>query len=211
MFLTLNKYTNTSKTTCFANCLCFFFLWSLYIQPSSCLEGAITEVGCDETPSEVRVFCNVRNGTATPDGGDGNAVGRDGHFRSKYCRLTLPRDAKILSLAYGRGTARYSYHGATYNDCGVSFAKPLRRSEIGRWKCMNAMSDDRVYGGFVVVVPPNNTKGIRPTTIMPTTDHGDDHIFIAIQLICSHVRICIVSIHVSHIRHSLTWLVWRIN
>jgi len=27
----------------------------------------------------------------------------------------------------------------------------------------------------------------------------------------SHVRICIVSIHVSHIRHSLTWLVWRIN
>ncbi|XP_003247204.1 uncharacterized protein LOC100574655 isoform X2 [Acyrthosiphon pisum] len=128
-------------------------------------EGAVTEVGCDETPTEVRVFCNVRNGTATPDGGDGNAVGRDGHFRSKYCRITLPRDAKILSLAYGRGTTRYSYHGATYNDCGVSFAKPLRRSEIGRWKCMNAMSDDRVYGGFVVVVPPNNTKGIPPLTV----------------------------------------------
>lgn len=117
-------------------------------------------MGRDETPSEVRVFCNVRDGgpaaTAAADDGGGTS----GRFRSNYCRVTLPRDAKILSLAYGRGTARYSYHGSTANDCGVSFAKPLRRSEIGRWKCMNAMSDDRVYGGFVVVEPTNSTKGM---------------------------------------------------
>lgn len=153
--LTINKYTNTSETTSFANCLCFF-LWSL--QPSSsCLEGAITEVGFDETPTEVRVFCNVRESNSTAVG---IAVDPDYNFRSKYCRITLPQDTKILSLAYGRGTSRYSYHGTAYNDCGVSFAKPLRRSEIGRWKCMNAMSDDRVYGGFVVVIPPNSTKGM---------------------------------------------------
>lgn len=30
MFLTLNKYTNTSKTKCPANCLCVFFVWSLH-------------------------------------------------------------------------------------------------------------------------------------------------------------------------------------
>ncbi|XP_025200388.1 uncharacterized protein LOC112598207 isoform X2 [Melanaphis sacchari] len=129
-------------------------------------EGAITEIGYDETASEVRVFCNVRDSTSTiVDKGDSIAVGRDDDFQSKYCRLTLPQDTKILSLAYGRGTSRYSYHGATYNDCGVSFAKPLRQSEIGRWKCMNAMSDDRVYGGFIVVVPANNTKGIPPLTV----------------------------------------------
>ncbi|XP_027842158.2 uncharacterized protein LOC114123400 isoform X1 [Aphis gossypii] len=125
-------------------------------------EGAITEVGFDETPTEVRVFCNVRESNVTAVG---IAVDPDDNFRSKYCRITLPRDTKILSLAYGRGTSRYSYHGTAYNDCGVSFAKPLRRSEIGRWKCMNAMSDDRVYGGFIVVVPPNNTKGIPPLTV----------------------------------------------
>lgn len=139
-----------------------FFFFGHYIQPSSsCLEGAITEVGFDETTTEVRVFCNVRESNATAVGtGDNIAVSPDDNFRSKYCRITLPRDTKILSLAYGRGTSRYSYHGTAYNDCGVSFAKPLRRSEIGRWKCMNAMSDDRVYGGFVVVVPPNSTKGM---------------------------------------------------
>lgn len=112
----------------------------------------MTEVGYNETASEVRVFCNVRdggdNGTATTAGG--------------YCKLTLPRDTQTLSLAYGRGTARYAYHGTTDSDCGVSFPKPLRRSEIGRWKCANAVSDgQRVHGGFVVVTPSNSTKGKR--------------------------------------------------
>ncbi|XP_025405352.1 uncharacterized protein LOC112679677 [Sipha flava] len=126
-------------------------------------EGAVTEIGSDETPSEVRVFCNVRDGanaaTAVVDGDDRSP-------RSVYCKLTLPRDAQTLSLAYGRGTARYAYHGTSSNDCGVSFPKPVRRSEVGRWKCANAMSDGRVYGGFVTVAPPSNdTKGVPPLAV----------------------------------------------
>lgn len=131
----------------------------------------MTEVGSDETPSEVRVFCNVRDGPATEvpaAAAAAAALGRhrppaardDDDFRSTYCKLTLPRDAQTLSLAFGRGTARYAYHGTAYSDCGVSFPKPLRWSETGRWKCMNAMSDGRVYGGFVVVAPSSNSKGI---------------------------------------------------
>lgn len=100
------------------------------------------EVGCIETQSEVKVFCNVREGNSS--------------MSSTYCTLSLPRDTLTLSLAYGRGTARYAYHGTADGDCGVSFAKPPTPAEVGRWKCANAMSDGRIYGGFVVV---NGTKG----------------------------------------------------
>lgn len=124
----------------------------------ACLEGAVTEVGSDQTPSQVRVFCNVRDGvavtTAAAAQDDDTAV----RLRSTYCKLTLPRDALTLSLAYGRGTARYAYHGTADTDCGVSFPKPVRPSEVGRWKCANTMSDGRVYGGFVIA-PPNDTRG----------------------------------------------------
>lgn len=163
--------TSSVIAACYANCL-YVFILSLYTQPSSCLEGAVTEIGRDETPSEVRVFCNVRDGATTADavtvdGDNGTAAARDDDDRSPrsvYCKLTLPRDAKTLSLAYGRGTARYAYHGTSYNDCGVSFPKPARRSEVGRWKCANAMSDGRVYGGFVTVAPPSNSTTGKPNT-----------------------------------------------
>lgn len=124
-------------------------------------DGAVTEVGSDQTPSEVRVFCNVRgNGSAAATTDRNNSAALDDvHFRSTYCKLTLPHDGQTLSLAYGRGTDRYAYHGTADNDCGVSFPKPIRRSEIGRWKCANAMSDNRIYGGFVVVASSNDTQG----------------------------------------------------
>ncbi|VVC39788.1 Immunoglobulin subtype,Immunoglobulin-like domain,Immunoglobulin-like fold [Cinara cedri] len=127
-------------------------------------DGVVTEVGYDETASEVRVYCNVRDSAA----GAAATVTRgadNGTAATGYCKLTLPRDIQTLSLAYGRGTARYAYHGTTDSECGVSFPKPLERSEIGRWKCANAMSDQRVYGGFVVVTPSNSMKGIPPLTV----------------------------------------------
>lgn len=149
-----------------ANVFCelSILLFCRYIQPSStiCLEGALTETGFDETPSELRVFCNVHDGTTVNSpANNGTSTVRlhdDGGFRSIYCKLTLPEDAETLSLAYGRGTTRYAYHGSTDNDCGVSFPKPPRRSEVGLWKCMNTMSDGRFYGGFVFVASPNDTK-----------------------------------------------------
>lgn len=144
------------------NCL-YLLLFCHYTQPSStiCLEGAITETGFDETPSELRVFCNVRDGTAvTAAANNDTATVRlhGGGFRSIYCKLTLPRDTKTLSLAYGRGTTRYAYYGTADNDCGVSFPKPPKRSELGLWKCTNTMSDGRFYGGYVLVTSPNDTK-----------------------------------------------------
>lgn len=125
--------------------------------------GAVVEVGSDETPTEVRVYCNVRDAAAAtgPDAAGQRPPQRQ-DVRSTYCKLTLPQEAHTLSLAYGRGTARYAYHGATETDCGVSFAKPVRRAETGRWKCANAMPDGRVYGGFVVVAGAPSDDGTQP-------------------------------------------------
>ncbi|XP_050433825.1 uncharacterized protein LOC126841405 [Adelges cooleyi] len=110
------------------------------VQLQAYREGAVVDVGWNDTPAEVRVFCNVRGA------GGGASAGN----RSLFCKLSLPEDAETLSLAYGRGTARYAYYGTDHGDCGVSFPKPVLPVEVGRWKCMNSMTD-RVYGGFVTV------------------------------------------------------------
>lgn len=130
------------------------FVFYHYTQPSSCLEGATVQVGSSETPSEVRVYCNVRDGGVPTT--TANRTAGDGWLRSTHCKLSLPRDAQTLSLAYGRGTARYAYYGTDDGDCGASFPKPVTPAEVGRWRCANTMSDGRVYGGFIVV---NGTKG----------------------------------------------------
>ncbi|XP_050546788.1 uncharacterized protein LOC126908602 isoform X2 [Daktulosphaira vitifoliae] len=102
-------------------------------------EGAVVDVGWNDTASEVRVFCNVRNSNNSTT------------IQSLYCKLSLPNDLETLSLAYGRGTSRYAYYGINDGDCGVSFPKPIKPTEIGRWKCMNVMTNHRMYGGFVNV------------------------------------------------------------